>query len=762
MPSIFVSYRRTDSPGQAGRLLDSLRAAFGKDEIFMDVSSIAGGSEFSGTIKNAIRNAKVFLAVIGPNWNNNDQLAHSKDWIRQEVTLASELKRYVIPVLVNGASLPEKVARRRGVSRASRSPIRKSPSSSPIPADLHRRLFGRNYVVLRDERWDSDIEQVIAPIKLILSPELRTQKLGRHSPIRVLVYHDLPATDSDAAWQGRCTKLITDSVNRWYRSPRPVKVQLVSCAEVFEGGLRPQVAEMYSQLLFEDSGVPRSSPDFSALKSVAQSERHVRAARLTSRWLLDNHSRRDASTRLKDTLATFKPALVLASGVAALAAYDVFADLQTQSRNRTLVTLGAPFALWPVRSAFGGRITGLPRMRHWIDLINPKDSPFGKPLSVDAANFAQIDVPFERVPADAQAFEEYLNHETTRNQVWSLLAPQGSHLQKSAFASPGNLLYLLGSPRRRAFLVGINDYPDPEHRLRGCINDVYLMSSCLQEMGYDSDDIAVMTDERATSACVRERLHWLLDSTGARHERLFYFSGHGVTLPTPGATDFHEETSEALVTYDFNWSMESSIHDHTLAELYAQLPYNASFTIILDCGFPQGAVAQFGSRGTRGLNPPDDIQHALLTWNRREQGWEDRPRWTPPLKIVETEREMATYPLGLAVHLRQGLGMRFQQAVQDEKLRRKFGHLGPYHPNIIHACRPDQLCMEYRHGTSWSGAFTYALATSLRQLEFQGRVPVKWEQVIPRVNYVLRTLRCEQSPLLWLPQSLTKSRSRHS
>jgi hypothetical protein len=43
-------------------------------------------------------------------------------------------------------------------------------------------------------------------------------------------------------------------------------------------------------------------------------------------------------------------------------------------------------------------------------------------------------------------------------------------------------------PRRRALLVGINEYPDPSDRLEGCVNDVFLMSSLLQESGYAAPD----------------------------------------------------------------------------------------------------------------------------------------------------------------------------------------------------------------------------------------------------------------------------------
>jgi len=193
---------------------------------------------------------------------------------------------------------------------------------------------------------------------------------------------------------------------------------------------------------------------------------------------------------MKGALETFNPQLVLASGVAALAAYEVFAAFPDRSNGRSLITLSAPLALWPVRSAFGGRITGLLRMRLWIDLINPQDSPLLKLC----ASTHRISLPFERVPSEAQSFEEYLNQATIRNQVWSWLGAPVKNRRKIAPTLPGDLFFRSITPSHRALLVGINDYPDPEHHLRGSINDIYLMSAILQEAGYHAEDIAVLTN----------------------------------------------------------------------------------------------------------------------------------------------------------------------------------------------------------------------------------------------------------------------------
>ncbi len=50
MRAIFVSYRREDTEGQAGRLFKDLASEFGDDAVFMDVAGIAPGRDFRRVI----------------------------------------------------------------------------------------------------------------------------------------------------------------------------------------------------------------------------------------------------------------------------------------------------------------------------------------------------------------------------------------------------------------------------------------------------------------------------------------------------------------------------------------------------------------------------------------------------------------------------------------------------------------------------------------------------------------------------------------
>jgi hypothetical protein len=50
MRAIFISYRRDDTEGHAGRLFQDLCERFGKDSVFMDVAGIEPGRDFRRVI----------------------------------------------------------------------------------------------------------------------------------------------------------------------------------------------------------------------------------------------------------------------------------------------------------------------------------------------------------------------------------------------------------------------------------------------------------------------------------------------------------------------------------------------------------------------------------------------------------------------------------------------------------------------------------------------------------------------------------------
>jgi CHASE2 domain-containing sensor protein len=109
MPNVFISYRRDDSSATAQILHDRLAAWFVRDQVFFDLNGIALGEDWRRLLTERLADYDIVLVVIGPAWlaalaaraNSPDD-----DLVRWEVAEALRLRKRVIPVLVDGASLP--------------------------------------------------------------------------------------------------------------------------------------------------------------------------------------------------------------------------------------------------------------------------------------------------------------------------------------------------------------------------------------------------------------------------------------------------------------------------------------------------------------------------------------------------------------------------------------------------------------------------------------------------------------------------------
>ena len=109
---IFISYRREDSMGSAGRLYDHLAAHFGAENVFLDTDAVQPGQDFVDAIEIALLRCDAVLVVIGRQWLAiNDaagarRLDHPQDFVRLEISIALQRRLLVIPVLVEQAAMP--------------------------------------------------------------------------------------------------------------------------------------------------------------------------------------------------------------------------------------------------------------------------------------------------------------------------------------------------------------------------------------------------------------------------------------------------------------------------------------------------------------------------------------------------------------------------------------------------------------------------------------------------------------------------------
>lgn len=151
MARIFLSYRRDDSAGFAGRLADAMEAEFGAGSVFRDVDDIRPGEDFIHAIESHLQQVGVVLVMIGPRWldagaDGRRRLDDANDFVRQEIQAALESGKPLIPLLVGGASMP---------------------AEADLPAAIAG-LSRRQAVVLTDGNWRGDVERLVASLSKLL------------------------------------------------------------------------------------------------------------------------------------------------------------------------------------------------------------------------------------------------------------------------------------------------------------------------------------------------------------------------------------------------------------------------------------------------------------------------------------------------------------------------------------------------------------------------------------------------------------------
>lgn len=146
---VFISYRRDDSAGHAGRVHDRLVREFGRDLLFMDVDAIPLGVNFIKVLREQVVACDVLLALIGPNWLNarddegNRRLNNPNDFVRIEIATALHRDIPVIPILLEGAKIPK---------------------ADQLPKDL-KELAVRNALDVRHASFHNDMDKLVRSLR---------------------------------------------------------------------------------------------------------------------------------------------------------------------------------------------------------------------------------------------------------------------------------------------------------------------------------------------------------------------------------------------------------------------------------------------------------------------------------------------------------------------------------------------------------------------------------------------------------------------
>ncbi|HEY6254075.1 MAG TPA: PASTA domain-containing protein [Candidatus Angelobacter sp.] len=238
MRAIFISYRRNDSEGEAGRLYDDLIRQFSEASVFMDVAAIEVGRDFRKAIDQSVATCGVLLALIGKNWieaRNEDgqrRLDDPADFVRLELAAALKRDIPVIPVLVQGARMPR---------------------AEQLPDSL-KELAYRNGVELTHPRWASDLQLLIKALRPYVEDsksEAAPVGIEVAQPTRVPAAHEEPSklVHRKAWWKSRGAILTffliaVLAVAAYIFWPKQVKVPDVAGNNLSDATARLQAAHL--------------------------------------------------------------------------------------------------------------------------------------------------------------------------------------------------------------------------------------------------------------------------------------------------------------------------------------------------------------------------------------------------------------------------------------------------------------------------------------------------------------------------------------
>jgi metacaspase-1 len=238
--------------------------------------------------------------------------------------------------------------------------------------------------------------------------------------------------------------------------------------------------------------------------------------------------------------------------------------------------------------------------------------------------------------------------------------------------------------RRKALLVGINNYENPANNLQGCVPDAQDFASTLKMYGFPASKQKMLINEQATTDNILSGLEWLCKDLAAGDVCIFYYSGHGSQVADLNNEE-QDRYDEIICPYDISWYRQKYITDDQLYEKFTkQVPEGVRIDVLLDSCFSGSATRQ------------------LIVLNRQSL----RQRYLVP-PVEHRNRLTSMVP-----------------SFTDASL---FGKRSVFGPDVVEqnnvlwsGCQEDQVSWELSFAGQVRGAFTYYFCTILR--EFGGNL----------------------------------------
>lgn len=247
---------------------------------------------------------------------------------------------------------------------------------------------------------------------------------------------------------------------------------------------------------------------------------------------------------------------------------------------------------------------------------------------------------------------------------------------------------------KKAFCVGINDYPYENSDLKGCVNDAYAWAELLiSHFDFARPDVKIITNNEATKKNLINGIKNLV--TGAKPGDVLVFtnSSHG-SYKADGVED--EEYDEVICPYDIE---DNLLLDDELRLLFIEVHEGVRLTVICDSchsGTITRVIPGIDDRRMRFLHP------SLRGDLEVEDPWRARPK------------RLKNYP----------------QSKMKEIL--------------IAGCTDIELSYDARFGQVYHGAMSYFALQAIRNAEYE----LTYTDLIKRVRRSLTKARFPQHPQL--------------
>jgi tol-pal system protein YbgF len=150
---IFINYRRVLNRKDAQLLQNALRRHFGRREVFLDERNIDAGAHWLHELERQVDASMAMVALIGRGWadvadeKGNRRLDDPNDFVRFELARAFSRRIPVLPVLIDGAAIPDK---------------------AQLPANLLELTY-RQAEHLRSETFDHDADRIAAKLRHLIA-----------------------------------------------------------------------------------------------------------------------------------------------------------------------------------------------------------------------------------------------------------------------------------------------------------------------------------------------------------------------------------------------------------------------------------------------------------------------------------------------------------------------------------------------------------------------------------------------------------------